>query len=160
MTPLPCRKHHSWFESDTADYEPARAKEKGKKTDCALLRCFLRTRSPARADSGKTRERGGGGNVSAQGIFAANRLARNAGRGNRRAPTEDGQRGQERVTPKQDKQTHNSRRERAPSGRTAGAGAGQKKKAPQLPKRGLPERPRRALWIQQNPHQEPHWLSG
>ena len=61
-----------------------------------------------------------------------------------RAPTEDGQRGLARATPKQDKQTHNSRRERAPSGRTAVTGAERKKKAPQLPTRGLPERPRRA----------------
>ena len=45
-----------------------------------------------------------------------------------------------RATPKQDKQTHNSRRDRAPSGRTAGTGAERKKKALQLPSRGLPER--------------------
>ena len=58
----------------------------------------------------------------------------------KREPRADGRARPARATPKQDKQTHNSRRDRAPSGRTAGTGAERKKKALQLPPRGLPER--------------------
>lgn len=120
---------------------PRAQKKRGQKDFCLLNAVSLGRVPPRARKRQNARTRGYGGKRARIEFLPLTDTPATQGGATARAPTEDGQRGLERATPKQDKQTHNSRRGRAPSGRTAVTGAEQKKKLLSCRQGGCPNDP-------------------